>query len=613
MSSINSLRKGSSLKYATLIFFSVLISSSLVGVKSAHAIAQGDGILFYASTTDTTPRFRTYTASTNNLSAAGATVANAQPIYTYIRNSPIKQESVAGYQDTSGNLHVLCYDGTTWLEDWTVAVAPAGTPTTQRFSIAYETATGDVTVAYSRNTAATNAVDYRTKAGSVACGSANWSGANSFPTGTAVTTGTVHWIKSVSDNRAGQNLQGWIWADSNADLGAAIWDGTQFTNFKQLETSLEVITTAQDTDDFDLQYSSNTALLMVIWANSAGNNGTNGARYNTCTGGTSSCTWLSVAVDPDTGVGDDVTDLDLAANPDPTSDEMSFVAIGNAGSDLTTAYWSGSAWTWHPNEDAATETPAAGLKRTATGWLKNGANTKWYIVYDDSTGAGISWYYYITTGAATKPADYTSAPLVDDIARQHYAETNPFNSAEAIVTIADQTSGVFAFKLSMDGSGNLAWSNMTTAISWTTSPTTFAKGFDFQYFRYMPLSGGATVITQSASSITDASVMLNGTISDIGGSNPTVRGFAYGTNSALVTTIATTSESGSFSAGAYTSSVSSLSCNTTYYVRAYATNTAGTTFGSIQSFNTSACTLTVPKIKFVSGKIKFTSGKIKIF
>jgi hypothetical protein len=106
---------------------------------------------------------------------------------------------------------------------------------------------------------------------------------------------------------------------------------------------------------------------------------------------------------------------------------------------------------------------------------------------------------------------------------------------------------------------------------------------------------------------------LNGTISSTGGTNPTVRGFAYGTSSTLATTIATTTESGSFGTGTYTNFIFGLSCGTTYYARAYATNTSGTGFGSIQSFNTGSCSLSVPEIKFVSGSIKFVSGTIKIF
>lgn len=100
-----------------------------------------------------------------------------------------------------------------------------------------------------------------------------------------------------------------------------------------------------------------------------------------------------------------------------------------------------------------------------------------------------------------------------------------------------------------------------------------------------------TLTTQSASGVGGTSATLNGTITDTGGANATARGFAWGTDAALSGgDTATTTESGSFGTGAFTESSLTLVCNTTYYSRAYATNSAGTGVGSISaSFTTSAC------------------------
>lgn len=101
-----------------------------------------------------------------------------------------------------------------------------------------------------------------------------------------------------------------------------------------------------------------------------------------------------------------------------------------------------------------------------------------------------------------------------------------------------------------------------------------------------------TLTTDAVSPIAQTTATLNGTIT-VEGANSTVRGFAYGTNSTLATVIATTTESGSFPTGAFTYAASGLTCNTTYYARAYATNPTDTGLGSIQSFTTSACNPTV--------------------
>lgn len=100
----------------------------------------------------------------------------------------------------------------------------------------------------------------------------------------------------------------------------------------------------------------------------------------------------------------------------------------------------------------------------------------------------------------------------------------------------------------------------------------------------------STVTTQAASSVTNATATLNGNITATGGTDSVTRGFAWGTSATMVGDTATTTESGVFSTGAFTGSLSSLTCNTTYYSRAYSTNGAGVGIGtSIQSFATSAC------------------------
>jgi|GEM_PF-1427388 len=105
-----------------------------------------------------------------------------------------------------------------------------------------------------------------------------------------------------------------------------------------------------------------------------------------------------------------------------------------------------------------------------------------------------------------------------------------------------------------------------------------------------------TVTTQSASSVTQTTAVLNGNITAVGSPAPTVRGFAWGTNSGLSggDTATTTWDTGTFGTGAFTDTTLTFVCNTTYYSRAYATNTSGTGLGAISaSFTTVACIPTV--------------------
>jgi len=86
-------------------------------------------------------------------------------------------------------------------------------------------------------------------------------------------------------------------------------------------------------------------------------------------------------------------------------------------------------------------------------------------------------------------------------------------------------------------------------------------------------------ITYLGGSYYDA--MLSGNITSTGGAAITARGFHYGTSQ---TSYFTAAETGSFGTGAYQLSGAITSPGSTYYVRAWATNSAGTSYGSWLSF-----------------------------
>lgn len=492
---------------ATLAFTTIgLLLAASIWHPPAASAAHGDGVLFYASPSNTTPQVKAYSKASNSFGAATNTVAGTQATITQLKTSPTKDEMIAGYENASGTLQIMCFDGVSWTNEWSIVVG--GTGTTRRFDIAYETATGDVTVAYSRNTAAVNALAYRTKAGSSTCGSSNWSTATNFPTTTSTTTGVVQWVKASRDGRGTSKLDAFIWADANSDLGAAVWNDTALTNFKLLETSLEVVTSAQDVDDFELQYESLSGDLMVVWANSVGSNGTQGAYYSTCNGGASTCTWLTPAK-ISTATGDDATNLDLSS--DPSSDKMAFSSIGNAGSDLQAAYWSGSAWTIYANLDTTCETPAAGTRITQTGWITNGATTKWIITYDDASGTGLSWYAATPGTAPVVQTDFTTSPAINDIRERYQIDTNPFNASQLMLTLTDTTKTIIAEQLAMNSAGTFSWADASAPSGLGTINTVPTEGFSFQYKRYVPPgSASPDIVDSSGVPVSAPSVILGG-------------------------------------------------------------------------------------------------------
>ncbi|MBL7919439.1 MAG: exo-alpha-sialidase [Bacteroidia bacterium] len=94
----------------------------------------------------------------------------------------------------------------------------------------------------------------------------------------------------------------------------------------------------------------------------------------------------------------------------------------------------------------------------------------------------------------------------------------------------------------------------------------------------------ATLSTLTISSITETTAIGGGNISSEGTSAITAVGVCWDTNTSP-TTLKPHTNNGA-GTGTYTSSITGLLPNTTYYVRAYATNGSGTVYGNEVSFKT---------------------------
>ena len=103
-----------------------------------------------------------------------------------------------------------------------------------------------------------------------------------------------------------------------------------------------------------------------------------------------------------------------------------------------------------------------------------------------------------------------------------------------------------------------------------------------------------TVTTQAATDITSIGATGNGNITALGIPNPMAHGFVWNTTGSPTLSDSHTDEGGAASAGAFMSSLTGLDPNTTYYVRAYATNDLTTVYGDQVTFaSLGSYTLTV--------------------
>jgi uncharacterized protein (TIGR02145 family) len=126
-----------------------------------------------------------------------------------------------------------------------------------------------------------------------------------------------------------------------------------------------------------------------------------------------------------------------------------------------------------------------------------------------------------------------------------------------------------------------------TEVSFTTSPV-------------LPV-----LTTTAVSNITQTTAQSGGTITSDGGAEVTVRGVCWSTNP--MPTIADNKTTDGAGIGSFISSIASLTANTPYYVRAYATNSAGTGYGNILSFSTIPAILPVLTTAAVSAITQTTA------
>ncbi len=92
-----------------------------------------------------------------------------------------------------------------------------------------------------------------------------------------------------------------------------------------------------------------------------------------------------------------------------------------------------------------------------------------------------------------------------------------------------------------------------------------------------------TITTTTVSDIATSNAKSGGTIVSNGGDNITVSGVVWSTSTNPTTALTTKTTNGTVT-GSFTSTMAGLAPATTYYVRAYATNSIGTSYGAEESF-----------------------------
>lgn len=109
-----------------------------------------------------------------------------------------------------------------------------------------------------------------------------------------------------------------------------------------------------------------------------------------------------------------------------------------------------------------------------------------------------------------------------------------------------------------------------------------------------------TVTTNDIRYITANSAICGGDVTSDGGTAVTARGICWSeTQNPSLNNIYSEETNDGSGTGTFTSQLSNLKENTTYYVRAYATNGKGTAYGEVKSFKTSSITGTINGYAYV--------------
>jgi hypothetical protein len=190
------------------------------------------------------------------------------------------------------------------------------------------------------------------------------------------------------------------------------------------------------------------------------------------------------------------------------------------------------------------------------------------------TGALIGGSY--TTGVALVPANIVTIQVNVTATGSYSITSNTVNG------LTFTKSGTFtvtgAQTIDLVGTGTpLAAGSFTYA-------TAAAGGCTFDIPVTNPAGTLAQLTTAAVTGVTCTAAISGGTITNDGGSAITLRGICYGTTANP--TLANTVVNSGNGTGSFTSNMSGLIAGTTYHVRAFATNSAGTAYGNDISFTT---------------------------
>ncbi|MBK7213846.1 MAG: hypothetical protein IPH88_11245 [Bacteroidales bacterium] len=191
------------------------------------------------------------------------------------------------------------------------------------------------------------------------------------------------------------------------------------------------------------------------------------------------------------------------------------------------------------------------------------------------------------TSITTSSAVLNGSVDPNGISTTYYFQYGATTSYGSTTTTTSAGSGSTAVNVNATISGLTAGSTYHFRLAATNSAgTTYGSDLQFNAAVNLP-----TVTTTAASSITTTTASSGGNVSSAGGGTVTEKGVCWGSGSNPDINGNHTSDG--TGTGTFSSSITSLTPGATFHIRAYATNSAGTAYGSDLTFTTLSPALSV--------------------
>lgn len=312
-----------------------------------------------------------------------------------------------------------------------------------------------------------------------------------------------------------------------------------------------------------------------------------------------------------------VLTLIAASNIGDTSTTLSALVNSKGGNTSSITFTYSTSSTFASDTYTATATPSTATGTTDVSVSKSidlltaGATYYFRISAINEAGTSVSSTLNFTTTPAPRVTT-SDATSVTATSATLNGTVNPYGVATSELifqysTISDLSSSVLSINTSPSSASNSSVNNLTAALTGLSTGTTYyyrtkattANGTNYGAIKSFTPKAAPSVTTATAS-VSGTTVTFNGIINPNGASTETITATYSQLSSTLASDTATVNITPAVLTGATNQNVSytlrGLASDTTYYVRFSATNSMGTTDGSIVSFRTDFVDTVAPTV-----------------